>query len=1268
MKNNLSKKRTHFGFALVVTLSLMVLLSVIAVSLLTLSTLTLRTSSRSDADAKARANARLALMMAIGRLQNELGPDQRISANGAIIDPNTVKHPMWTGVWNSWQAGDASTGTPDGKSAHSTISGISDTGLSPTYQANRKDHFRSWLLSLSPAETADVSTAKSLTLDGVSIPNTSDTAVRLVGEGSLGTKDKADYVSARLLSVKSSSGSTTSGRYGWWVGDESQKARIMADAYNLTTAAATSADKINRHSAPGSTGTSTVKGLENITNDGQLKGLPSLRTLDIVTAVTGKPSENFLNITPYSYQVLADVREGGLKRDLTTLLERPIDPTEVYNSTTTSFSPPFQRVTSLKPKGNDFMLYRLDSGTGEASVPIQDLAAFYQLYKPDAKDMNMKYASNLVASGLQVSAPDYGNNTDTSKYLRNYTTLYRRPVPIKIQFLLGMTAVARTATEIAAVPTNTDTHKLQLGITPAVTLWNPTNVPMVMNFGSAADSAMMLRLSNIPFLLRWNKNNGQYVSSAGIHMTWASQGGDGGKSNVYSLYFSGTRSIVFRPGEVRVFSLPYRAGNMSFTKTDVFAPNHEVAPGWDPNSSLLMPRSDRNTNLLHVQSSCLTFKASDSIAFTVTAENPPTSNEIPGSGLQFFMVQSSLQNRSGTGGLWHYRDYQFVSRYGSAASTAAFNTSLISKGFPGGGSLITAPSRSGSGIISASTATNGGMSAFLQFALMAGCETSESANGGAFGGRKFASRPFLHSTAISPSFIDDDSANSFYHYGWNWWVKDVNSIFEANIQVDPNKDGFYGGGYTPETGTTHVIQQEVPTVPPMSIASLSHAHLGGFSIATEPAAEDYNGLVSPNLVESFQRVTATGQAGLAPHTLQAIGNSYAHPSIPADKATQTRTRLFSTAVGNKTQFLADHSYLANKALWDDYFFSSISPKPSSVKIFGVAKDRSAQEVATDFFFPSASAVSTPLPNRRMVPYTDNLDSTKLNALFTTASLYTGGLADKIAANLMVEGPFNVNSTSVEAWKIFLSSLKGKPVAFLDKDKALTGGLAFDSQTPTGTPVAPVTLPNGKTYKGSSKAPSDPEQWTSWRELSPTEITELATAIVKQVKLRGPFLSLSEFVNRRLDTSNKTLSVKGALQAALDDDKVSINSGFRDATRKFSAAELSSMTPTFPEALAGPVAYGSSAYVDQADILRNFAEQLTPRGDTFVIRTYGDALDANGNVVARAWCEAVIQRMPDYLDLVDEPHVKQAELKSVANKNFGRKLRTVSFRWLSQKEI
>ena len=93
------------GFALVVTLTLLVLLSVIAVGLLSLSAVTLRSGSRSQARAEAQANARMALILAVGELQKQLGPDQRISAAGAITAPSGVSHPHLTGVWDSWIAG-----------------------------------------------------------------------------------------------------------------------------------------------------------------------------------------------------------------------------------------------------------------------------------------------------------------------------------------------------------------------------------------------------------------------------------------------------------------------------------------------------------------------------------------------------------------------------------------------------------------------------------------------------------------------------------------------------------------------------------------------------------------------------------------------------------------------------------------------------------------------------------------------------------------------------------------------------------------------------------------------------------------------------------------------------------------------------------------------------------------------------------------------------------------------------------------------------------
>jgi len=79
------------GFALVVTLALMILLTVIAVGLLSLSSISIRSTSQGGATQAARANARLALMMAIGDLQKQLGPDTRISGTAdQIYDTNPL--------------------------------------------------------------------------------------------------------------------------------------------------------------------------------------------------------------------------------------------------------------------------------------------------------------------------------------------------------------------------------------------------------------------------------------------------------------------------------------------------------------------------------------------------------------------------------------------------------------------------------------------------------------------------------------------------------------------------------------------------------------------------------------------------------------------------------------------------------------------------------------------------------------------------------------------------------------------------------------------------------------------------------------------------------------------------------------------------------------------------------------------------------------------------------------------------------------------------
>lgn len=1347
LKTRFHMKKTHQapGFALIATIMLMVLLAILTIGTLSLSVVTLRSTSQDAAQSQARANARMALMLAIGELQKQMGPDQRISANADILSidesgtPTTVLNPKWTGVWDSWIAGDIADAPvgenyPSAPSHHQTLGDQPSVTMRPSY-ANKSRHFRAWLLSLNPEEATNIFMPMSETLQGESMPQIDDDAVLLVGEGSLGSSSVAtDFVSARLIPIKETTSSDTRGRYAWWVGDESQKAGVMNDSYYDETLSY--AEKMFRSQAPASTGTTTLAGLSEITpqQETKLEGLPSLKTLDVVPGVqevtvngnTFRASQkNFHHTTAFSYQVLADVREGGLKRDLSTILERTIDPNDVYNFT---YVQEFQRPTSLKlsepgiPGGEDFMLYNFDSmlesfsPTGMANVPIQDLAAYYQLYdqnRPATADETwdiggIQYSSNessppnnSLAEGIMVSTPDFGNTqADYDKYLRQYTAQYRRLAPVKQELVLHYVTEERTAAEIAADPltndgdpsTIADTHKLRIGVTPSMTFWNPYNVSLVMNkwnsftSGTGAftskqhDKSSYTWIENaMPLNMRFKKGTSADDPTPVTVDKKMSDVYDSGFQPYF--YTNGNYQMIFKPGETKVLSLQATSleggggtevdfmnrGGGGRRDNEHFVAELELVPGWDPNRFVVS--SDHRSGSLNTRtiSPLLTFKASDYISVDITAVS---------GAFSFTSISTARQHRvrSGQPQQYHHKLFNWLPRL---SAPAAFTSDFMHMGFPRvgrGGIASTAPrpikipARRGQILIDAMGAdiSNYLPQTFFYYGRKATTETHESRNmspplGG--GGRRFPARPFLHSSLAQSTFFDSLDGSALYNYGWNWFFMPLDNSLDIPISISSDDSGYFGGGYTAEKGTTHVVQQHLPLTPPISIAALSNAYLGGYSIATEAPMEYWN--LNPATVEAWRRVTATGFAGLAPTGLQAIGNSYAHPNIPAGKAVTIWKRMFVEGTNTNTPF-ADHSYLANKALWDEYFFTSISPVPADNPIFD-SSPKTVDDVATGFFFDGES-----LPNRRMIPYTKNIDETKLSSLLDQYPDYLDGFADKIAAHLMVKGAFNINSTSVEAWKALFSSLKGKPVAYFDKDTSLTAGVTLNEDIPDGVPVASGTLPNAESYTGSSSSPSDPEQWLGWRELTVDEIEELAKAMVNQVKIRGPFLSLSEFVNRRLDSRYLNLSVKGALQAAIDDPAIpsekAINGGFRSADRIFSTAEKSFVGAVFPEAMEGAIAYGSSAYVDQADILRSMAAQITPRGDTFVIRTYGDALDTNGKIVARAWCEAIVQRVPDYVNSEDENHVKQSDLISDDNKQFGRKFDIVSFRWLNPSEI
>ena len=121
-------------------------------------------------------------------------------------------------------------------------------------------------------------------------------------------------------------------------------------------------------------------------------------------------------------------------------------------------------------------------------------------------------------------------------------------------------------------------------------------------------------------------------------------------------------------------------------------------------------------------------------------------------------------------------------------------------------------------------------------------------------------------------------------------------------------------------------------------------------------------------------------------------------------------------------------------------------------------------------------------------------------------------------------------------------------------------------------------------------------------------------------------------------------------------------------RAFSVTIGVSTRFAFPEAEEGPAGYGCPGVVKQADILTPIAPVLSARSDSFIIRAYGESVSPEGKVLARAWCEATVERDRAFIDPADAPETAITSLLEDVNKAFGRRYQMTSFRWLHPQEI
>ncbi|MFK7912204.1 MAG: hypothetical protein AB8F34_16630, partial [Akkermansiaceae bacterium] len=458
----------------------------------------------------------------------------------------------------------------------------------------------------------------------------------------------------------------------------------------------------------------------------------------------------------------------------------------------------------------------------------------------------------------------------------------------------------------------------------------------------------------------------------------------------------------------------------------------------------------------------------------------------------------------------------------------------------------------------------------------------------------------------------------------------MTSWLNAPLDESVTGQGYFGSSLGAQFGSNYVTTHSIPRQPIISLAALQHSFANGFNMPNritpcfDGRKPDHTNRIYP----------------LEPQISHAIGNSLAPSVIPRDKVTHN--------VSNYPHPLADHSYLANRELWDDYFLSGIAPQPTPA--FSQQKDQ--ETVAREFFEDGKK-----LPVARYLPSLGGADPGALVDSFFSGVKPTEDSITKVASYLRVDGMFNVNSTSIQAWKTVLGSLKDRPIVVRSEN-----GTQSIASEDGDTPVANIGAPRDIIVPDEAGMQQD--QWYGRRTLSDDEIESLAEGIVREVRKRGPFLSLADFVNRRVG-SDKDLARAGAIQSALDSDDVSVNE------KQNSSRAVDSTTAArfeFPEAEEGAIHYGAPSVVKQGDILTPIAPVLSARSDSFIIRSYGEALDGNGKVIAQAWCEAVLERQSDYLDTADSAEMLPAALSKAVNRNFGRQFKIISFRWLNPREV
>ena len=1019
------------------------------------------------------------------------------------------------------------------------------------------------------------------------------------------------------------------GRYAYWISDEGAKARV--DIEKPTTAPQNDAERYARANSP------LEYGLVNMdqaagnwqkfaplpTGTVSKSRLLSLSTVALVANQNNLPQQYFHDLTTGGHGLPVNCDAGGMKADLSLIFDRSQAnknySTPYFGSTATASASGGINRIDFAPASNPSLFFlsenisnAVNAGVGPNWGNLWNYATMWQ--NLSGQELPIVQATPSLEADLRFKNwPPYTRHDAGGAFLRDIQHTNSPVTPVASMFQMGF-----RFNSILQSPTQGSTpaqYRAQIVVQPLVGIWNPYNVK-IRNATYTFEWALY---PYFEFSFTTPNNPTPQINQLWMRNTWFVGGGTQIPSDASANSRAGGRyiqlvtpNVDLEPGEFRLFSVQ--------AESDLGSGPRSLVSGWSERGGFrLNLKNSSNTDLILPEGSRIWFDRIFLQDTQFAGTTQAVGSQPPRFSIQTDRVSSAWFTLKSSGGT--------LSR-----CTETWNGGID----PSTVGPVTVPEpilpKANRVKYLIQDVANGNVNPHIatwafnlrttnqvenpdQTQTLRGwidCNPRAMVTNSRWDGSNVSSagqRTGWHTTSPWLGAYSFPSRGIGDGIGGNrGLVSEAGSaISEPQVnRAGGRYQGYGGASNTLAGGKNHVIIYDIPRAPLSSIGQFQHAQIGRYNF-------------EPGFI---------------------VGNSYANPRIPLNA---TQNPNFGGFSGLN---ITDVSYDVNRRLWDGFFFSTLGAD---------YLNRTGTSLNATFDMKRLVSGQQTLPNPRMQFFPIGGD-VGIDEIISGAG---NRAPEAIAARIRITGAFNVNSTSKNAWKAVLSSMGSSELPVVNREGTAVswsnnGGIRFNR---FGSVLSQAPYLRGQSGQSDGF-------WKGWRQLSDDELDQLATEIVNEVKARGPFRSMAEFVNRNPFSTNRPENQrKGALQAALDR---TVNAGLPNTVGEPAVQPNGNQ---FSAAMNGESsAAGNAGYLQQGDILQSLGPILQARSDYFRIRTCGEALDSTGKVLARAWCEAFVQRSSPFTDPTDLAHTKPAVLNSNVNRAFGRRFDIVSFRWLNQNEI